>query len=137
MPNEVIIFPDIEDLLSSYLENQLALHGNPVSVHIQIPITRPESFVTMPRVGGPRRGLVVDSATISVDSWAKRPAAAFQLATVVRGIIGALPGVTLGDNYPIYRVDEFTGPGNMPDPLSMHSRYTQAFSVWVRGRPFA
>jgi hypothetical protein len=30
-------------------------------------------------------------------------------------------------------VDEFTGPGNLPDGLSSHARYTQAFSIFIRG----
>lgn len=134
MPNEVIVFPDIEELLVDYLTAELAANGPPVPVHVQIPNPRPTSFVTVPRVGGPRRSLVVDSATISADSWAIRPKAAHDLAQLVRGLFHALVGQTLGDTYPVYRVDEFAGPGNLPDGLSAHARYTQIFSVWIRGR---
>jgi|SRR5690625_1849651 len=129
---DVVIFPDIEQLLVNHLSVALPQRGYNITVHTQIPGTRPESFVTVPRVGGPRRNQVVDSATISVDSWAIRPKPAHDLAQMVRGLIGALPGQML-DGYPIYRVTEFTGPGNMPDPRSQHARYTQAFSILVRG----
>lgn len=130
---DVVVFPDIEDLLVEYLSAELPKRGfGDVSVHTQIPAQRPESFVTVPRVGGPRRNQVVDAATISADSWALRPKAAHDLAQVVRGLIGALPGQSLG-GYPIYRVTEFTGPGNLPDPRSQHARYTQAFSILIRG----
>src|SRR5690625_6722066 len=71
-------------------------------------------------------------ATISCDSWAIRPKQAHDLAQMVRGVINALPGKAL-DGYPIYRVTEFTGPGNLPDTQSQHARYTQAVSILVRG----
>lgn len=129
---EVIVFPDIEELLVAYLTEQLPIHGFDVEAHTQIPDERPESFVTVPRVGGPRRSLVVDSPTISCDSWAIRPKPAQDLAQMVRGLIHAAEGQVL-DGYQIYRVREFTGPGNLPDNLSAHSRYSQAFSILVRG----
>lgn len=129
---DVVIFPDIEELLVEYLSAELLEMGVGVPVLTQIPAQRPESFVSVPRVGGPRRNQVVDAATISADSWALRPKAAHDLAQVVRGLIGALPGQSLG-GYPIYRVTEFTGPGNLPDPRSQHARYTQAFSILIRG----
>src|SRR5690554_4018745 len=132
MPTEVIIFPDVEDFLRQHLEDELPRFGQSVPVHIQIPNPRPDAFVTVPRVGGPRRNLVVDTATISVESWHIRPKQALQLAQVVRGVVNALPGQTLG-GHPVYRVDEFTGPGNLPDGLSSHARYTQAFSIFIRG----
>ncbi len=130
---EIIVFPDVEGLLVEHLSERLADLGFAVPVSVQIPNPRPESFVTVPRVGGPRRNLVVDSATVSVDAWAARPKQAHDLAQVARGIMHALPGEVL-DGYPVYRVTEFAGPGNLPDPLSSHSRYTQTFSVFIRGR---
>ena len=129
---DVVIFPDIEQLLVDYLNTELPNRGYEVSVHTQIPNPRPETFVTVPRVGGPARNRVVDMATISCDSWAIRPKQAHDLAQMVRGVINALPGKAL-DGYPIYRVTEFTGPGNLPDTQSQHARYTQAFSILVRG----
>lgn len=133
---EVIVFPDIEQLLVDWLTEHLPEYGYTVPVSTQIPDERPESFVTVPRVGGPRRNLVVDSPTISCDSYAIRPKPALELAQVVRGIIHAAAGQVLG-GYQVYRVTEFTGPGNLPDNRSAHSRYTQAFSILVRGHAVA
>lgn len=135
MPQQVIIFPDVEALLVQHLTTQLPLHGQAVTAHTQIPQTRPDKFVTVSRAGGTRRTLVVDAATMTVESWGLRPAAAYTLAQVVRGILGALPGAILG-GYPVYRVDEFAGPANLPDPTSGHARYTQTISVFLRGRPY-
>lgn len=129
---EVIVFPDVEQLVVDYLTPELPAHGFDVPVSTEIPATRPEAFVTVPRVGGARRNLVVDSATISCDSWAERPKLAHDLAQMVRALINALPGKTL-DQWPVYRVTEFTGPGNLPDPRSHQARYTQAFSILIRG----
>src|SRR5690606_4191537 len=112
---------------------RLADLGFAVPVSVQIPNPRPESFVTVPRVGGPPRTLVVDFATVSVDAWAARPEKAHALEHGARGLIAPVPGEVL-DGYPVYRVTEFAGPGNLPDPLSSHSRYTQTFSVFIRGR---
>lgn len=132
MPRDVVVFPDVEDLIRDYLADELPRFGHDVPVHIQIPNPRPEAFVTVPRVGGPRRNLVVDTATVSADCWHLRSKQALELAQIVRGIINALPGKVL-DGHPVYRVDEFTGPGNLPDGLSSHARYTQAFSIFIRG----
>ena len=130
---ETIVFPDVEDLLQQYLTVQLPLAGFDVPVHVKIPDPRPDSFVTIPRVGGVRRNMVVDTATISVDCWGMTPQPALQLAQVTRGLIHGLIDQQLGD-YPVYRVDEFAGPGNNPDPVSYHSRYTATYSVFIRGR---
>lgn len=130
--SEVITFPDIESLLVEYLTEQLPLYGETATVHTQIPSPRPDEFVTVPRVGGPRRNIVVDTPTISADSWHIRPKAAHDLAQVVRGLVHAAEGQVLG-GFQVYRVREFTGPGNLPDGVSAHARYTQAFSILIRG----
>jgi hypothetical protein len=133
MPQLPVVFPDVEDLVREYLVEQLPLYGyEDIPVHISIPAERPEAFVTVPRVGGPRRNLVVDAATVSVDSWHQTPKQAQDLAQVVRGLVNALPGRIL-DGYPVYKVEEFAGPGNLPDNLSAHSRYTATYSVHIRG----
>lgn len=128
----VVIFPDVEALLVDYLTAEFAGRGVDASAHTQIPADRPARFVTIPRVGGPARNRVVDMATISVDSWGDRPKDAHDLAQLVRMLFHRLPGMVL-DGYPVYRVTEFTGPGNLPDNQSRQSRYTQSFSVFVRG----
>jgi hypothetical protein len=128
---EVFEFHDTEDLVRVYLEARLPSLGFDVPVHISVPRQRPESFVTVQRLGGTRQNLVVDAATLSVDSWAKRSKAAEELSSAVRGLMHALSG-TADLGIAVYRVEEFAGPSNSPDSVSNHARYTQTFSVGVR-----
>jgi len=130
---QVIVFPDVEDLVRAHLAAELPNHGQAASVYVTIPNPRPDRFVTVPRVGGPTRNVVVDMPTLSVSSWGATPKQAHDLAQVVRGLINALPGQVL-DGYPVYRVSEMTGPANLPDSVSGQPRYLQAFSVCIRGQ---
>lgn len=129
---EPIAFPDTEALLVTYLGAELAARGDSATVHTQIPTTRPARFVVVPRVGGPRRNLVVDSPTIAVESWANTAESAYGLCRIVRALLGALPGRVV-DGVPFYRIDEFSGPVNLPDPESYQARYTLTVSLSLRG----
>lgn len=132
MRREVIVFPDVEDLLVTYLTAELAEREESATVHTQIPNPRPDRFVVVPRVGGTRRNLVVDSPTIGVECWAERPKPALDLCQLVRGLVLALPGRVV-DGVPFYRVSEFGGPSNLPDTLSNQARYVFTVSVSCRG----
>lgn len=129
---EAIAFPDVEDLLVIYLTEELAARGDTASVHVAAPDPRPTRFVLVPRVGGTRRNLVVDSASIAFECWADTPARASALCKLVRALVGALPGLTV-EGVPFYLVEEFGGPVNLPDPESHQSRYTFTASVSCRG----
>jgi hypothetical protein len=129
---EVIVFGDLEDRLVGYLSAVLAERGDSATVAVTVPNPRPERFVLVPRIGGVRRNLVVDSATIAVECWASTDAEAANLAALVRGLIGALPGQVL-DGITIYRVDEFSGPANLPDARTAQARYTFTVSISYRG----
>jgi len=124
---ELIVFPDVEQLLIDYLTPSLA-----VPVGTAVPNPRPTSFVTVNRFGGPRRGLVVDDAQLGFEYWAERESQAAQLAQLVRAHINALQGQRV-NGVQVYRVREFAGPANLPDPLSGQPRYVQQFGVQVRG----
>jgi len=129
---EVIVFPDLENRLVDYLAAALAERGDPAAVSVTVPNPRPSRFVLVPRIGGVRRNFVVDSATIAVECWDDTDAGAADLAALVRGLVGALPGQVL-DGVPVYRVDEFAGPANLPDPRSAQARYTFTVSISYRG----
>lgn len=129
---EPILFPDVEELLATYLTTQFTARSEPATVHVRVPATRPDRFVLVPRLGGTRRGLVVDSATIGVECWADRDAPAFDLCALTRALVYALPGKTI-QGAVFYRVDEVGGPANFPDPESNQSRYVFTVAVSVRG----
>jgi hypothetical protein len=84
------------------------------------------------RTGGPRLNLVVDSAQVTVEAWAADDVAAHDLAQAARAVIGGMEGTSVGGTL-VYHVDEFSGPGNLPDPESNQSRYTWTMSVNTRG----
>lgn len=130
--HEPIAFPDVEDLLVTYLTQELADRNDTATVHVQIPTVRPARFVLVPRVGGVRRNLVVDSPTIGFECWDNTAAKAYALCRLVRAFVHALPGRTV-DGATFYRVEEFGGPVNLPDSLSAQARYTFTASLSVRG----
>lgn len=124
---EVITFPDATALLIDHLDSQIV-----EPVHHKIPNPRPTTFVTLRRTGGVKRNLVTDEPQITAECWALTDEAAHDLAQEVRGVLNALPGTTL-DGVDVYRVDELSGPADLPDPVSGEARYTQSFSVALRG----
>lgn len=122
-----LLFPDATAVVIDALDADLA---DPV--HAKVPATRPARFYRVLRTGGPRRNLVVDGAQITVESWAESDEDAQGMAQEARGILHTLPGQVIGDVL-VCRVDELSGPANLPDPLSDQPRYTQSFSVALRG----
>lgn len=129
---ETIVFPDVEALLVDHLTERLAALGDAATVHVTVPNPRPSRFVLVPRVGGPARNLVVDSATIATECWAATPGQAHDLCQLVRGLIHATAGRTIG-GITVYAVGEVAGPANFPDPLSSQPRYIFTASVQCRG----
>lgn len=125
------MFPDVAALVLSWLRPRLG-----VPATMTVPSSRPGSFVTVQRTGGPRANLVTDGAQITVDSWAASPADAQDLAQRARAHLHAAVGQMV-DGTPLYRVVEYSGPAWMPDPESAHARYRQTFAVYVRGAAVA
>lgn len=125
-----ILFPAVDSTLVAALGAVLA----PVPVSTKVPNPRPVTFVIVRRVGGTRAGLVADEALITVEAWADTDPAAHDLAQIARARLGALEGTVAG-GVTIYRVGESSGPQDLPDPDSNQSRYTQTFTVTVRGTP--
>lgn len=101
-----------------------------VPVHAKIPESRPVSFVTVRRTGGPLRNMVVDDAQMTVSSWAASDFAAQDLAQTVRQ---ALHAATETPGNGVIKITEFSGPYVDDDEMpSRHARYSQTFSVSIR-----
>ena len=126
---EAIYFGDIEDALREYLDGVLS-----VSTYLSVPPDRPDSFVVVRRLGGPKRNIVTDSATVAVDAYALLGSQASTLIQEARAHIHALKGQTIG-GMTVYRTQEFAGPANLPDPLTDQPRYTLNVSIDVRALP--
>lgn len=130
--NEVIVFPPETDALIGYLRTALADLDDTAEVHGRVPNPRPARFVTLRRGGGVRANLVVDRPTILVEAWGPDDDAAYDLAQLVRASLFAVAGTTQG-GVRFYRVGEFGGPANLPDPDSDQARFVFTLTFGVRG----
>lgn len=119
-----VLFPDTTATVIDWLD----IHMD-VPVGSKVPNPRPDAFITVRRVGGPRRNLVTDEATLTVEAWGQTDEEAHDLLQDARGLIHVMPGETTN----IKRVTEFAGPAELPDPLSNQPRYTLTLSVAERG----
>lgn len=124
---EAIIFPDVEALLIRSLSV-----GVPVST--RVPNPRPASFVRVKRAGGGRRNLVTDACLVVVECWAATEPAAAELAELTRARIHALRQTDNGGEW-VRRVQDVSGPGAFPDPVSETPRYQFTVQIDTRGEP--
>lgn len=122
-----VVFPDPAVLVLDRLRPIIADQA----FHHEVPIPRPDVFIRIYRTGGPRTGLVVDGAQLTVESWAPTVAQAAANAAIVRAHLNALAEERTTPA--IYRVDELSGPGELPDPASASRRVTWTVVVLVRG----
>ena len=127
MSRPVVVFPDAAAAVTSRLGDELDIETD----H-KVPNPRPDEFIVVRRVGGPRRDLVTDEATLTIEAWAQTEEAAHDLAQLARAHVHAMAGTTEGDAR-VYRVGEFAGPASLPDPESDQPRYTLTVTVAVRG----
>ena len=124
----VVTFPNTVAVVLARLKT--ALPGL-VFVH-DIPTTRPPTFTRVYRTGGPRTNIVVDGAQLTFESWAATADLASGNAELVRAQLNAFPEVPVSPN-PIYKVEEMSGPAELPDPVSSSRRFTWTVLVHIRG----
>jgi hypothetical protein len=128
----LILDPDVEALLISYLTTALPAAGIPnVPISDRPPQSGVESVVLY-RTGGVRRDLVSDQAQITVDVRAATGSRAIEILQRVRALLNDLWGFSI-DGFAIYDVNELSGPYVSPtemDPI----RYSQSFLVVVRSK---
>lgn len=106
---------NIEAVIKEYLSSKLA-----VLVSVTVPSNRPEKFVTIERTGGPLEYVVMDHATLAIQSWAKTPYEASELANEVDSTMQNLnlPNITKVERNSIY---------NFPD--TQKARYQGVYEV--------
>lgn len=120
---EAVLYRDIEALVCMFLRKPLL---GSIQIGIRIPNPRPNEFIRVLRTGGPKETLVSEAAQITVEAWAQTEQRASLLLSQCRALLNAADET-------IYGVHEFSGPANLPDPLSAQIRYTQSFQVRARG----
>lgn len=123
----VVVFPDATAVTVTHLAGELE-----VPVVSKVPNPRPDTFVRVRRVGGPRRDLVTDQAQLTVEAWAATDADAADLAQLARAHIHNMRGQVIS-GVACYRVTEMAGPANLPDPTTDHARYSLTIAVAMRG----
>lgn len=124
-----VVFGDATAAVVGLLEVALA----PTEVHSRIPASRPAEFVTALRVGGARRNVVVDDATLIVEAWAAGVDRAHDLAQLARAAVHASRGDRVGpQSLLVCDTGELAGPAMQPDPLSSQVRYTLTVQVSLR-----
>jgi len=107
---EVLISDDIEAALVPYLKDGLG-----VPVVTKVPHQRPVEFVRIARLGGNRRIMIQDQATIGVWAWAATYERASLLGRLAEGLIFGLEGMRLGQSF-VYYVTSIVGPTMTNDP---------------------
>ncbi len=135
---QLIVYPDAELLVVEHLRARIAARvddwAQGVKVGTRTPAASgPGRYLLVRRIGGTEAMLVVDAARLDVMVWHDAgdwPRG--QLAQYARGVLLALPGRTLA-GVAVYRVEEFTGPVTMPDPVD-DTRLVTLFSVEIRLR---
>ena len=130
---EVIIFPDVVVALGDYLNGEFVDRGETATVCTTLRTPRPDRLVRLRRIAGTRNGPVIDRAMVSVECWALHEEDAHDIAQLVRGLIYAARGTTLGTTV-IYHVAEIGGPALLPDPESDAPRYVATYEIGTRGR---
>lgn len=124
---DLFVFPDAAAVVCVALVEELDVQAG-----TKVPNPRPTEFVLARRTGGPRLNLVADDAQISIECWAATDEAAHDLAQRARSVVHAMRG-TVVDGVTVYRVAEFTGPQDLPDPISHQPRYVFTVSIAMRG----
>lgn len=135
---EAVLFRDVEELVCTFLRGRMnavfpgvdvfpgSLFPGAPQIGIRVPTGRPAEFIRVLRTGGPKETLVSEAAQITVEAWAQTEARASLLLSQCRALLNAADET-------IYGVREFSGPANLPDPLSANIRYTMSFQIRARG----
>lgn len=131
---DLILFGDDEQLVADYLAAHVATQ--PIGSKHPASTPRPAKWIRLFRTGGVASTIVTDGAQLTLECWDKTESAAKATAQQVRALIAAMPrtGAIL-DGHPVQRVQEISGPQNLPDPtIPDRARYTMTLVVHLRGQ---
>lgn len=124
-----VLFGDIEDALIDWLNAHLT---PPVGDRVPKVTTEALPFYVVERLGGPKVSVVTENATVTVESWDNYWRSAQANAQLARQAVHNIAGEIV-NGLVFYRVQEFSGPARLPDPVSSKPRVVQTFSITVRG----
>lgn len=135
---ELIVFPDVEDLVRLHLRDRLAAHPSWTSARVfaaTLPATLPPLSVLVRRTGGVPRDLVTDRPRVTLECRsAKTAGQAARLAAFVSAVIAAAGREGELATATLYTATEVSGIYLDPDPVHVtHHRYSATFELAVRG----
>lgn len=124
---EVVVFPDVEAMVVTYLRAPATQAGGKVAT--KAPSSLPPLFARVSRVGGTQRDIVTDTARILVECWGPDTVAASSFASLMRAHMLAIARVT--DSFT--RVVDGGGITYLADPDTNKPRYQFFVQADVRG----
>lgn len=128
MFDPVVDFEDATALVIGHLSDVLD-----VPVVRTVPNPRPDEFITVLRTGGAvDLNPLTEGAQLTIEAWSTRSSTSFALAREARLRVRQMAG-TVVDGVPVHRVEEASGPQDLPDPESTQARHTFTVIVHHRG----
>jgi hypothetical protein len=119
--------PNVEKLVIQWL-NGLAEVTEAWPVSGDIPKTRPESFITVDRTGGPREAMVLDAAVVLIEVYHKTSrSTASDMANYIADQAPSLPA--FAENITGANVNSVV---NLDDIIGEYSRYQVYLDVYNR-----
>ena len=128
MTQPVVVFPDVELLVTDHLRTELPTYYGAAQVGTRKPNPMPSGgVVQVRRTGGTTLTEVSDAALMDCWVWHDTDAQAAELAAIVRALLHALRGTA-----PVHRVADFAA-SHYADPDSDQPRYLLSVEIVVRG----
>ena len=128
---EVLVFPDVEAVTVAYLKAQLTALDDTARVATYVPSPRPNRLVKVTRNGGAGDWPHTDRPLVVVQCWDTTTVAASTLASLVRGLLWALPSDTT-HGADVRRVNDVGGLAFFPDPATSLPRYQVSVQFHTR-----
>lgn len=139
MARPAVLFPDAVTAVIVGLSAAFVANDEGAPAVNEVPVPRPDRFLTVRRLGGPRRDLVTDTAQLAFEAWETSMIRAQDFAQLARALVRAMAGTVVDltaldlGRVSIGRIDELAGPHELPDPITELPRYAFSEIVAVRG----
>ncbi len=138
---QVVVFPDVEDLVRLYLTQELVLRAGFGDVKVfatTLPAKLPAECLLVRRTGGPERDLVTDLPQLTLEARAKTAGRAQRILALSLGLMKAAARAGLMGDVPVYETNLLNGGYLDPDPdHPTIPRYTATLQLAVRGKVVA
>jgi hypothetical protein len=132
-----LFFPDIENLVVSFLETRAELDGVSVGVTLPVGFDGSGRAVVVNRLGGAfLQDDGLDDALALVDTYGGDKTAAHAVANAVRGVLPLLISASHANGVVVSEVEESQGPCWSPDRRHDNAnRYVMRYRLVVSVRP--